>query len=65
MVLRLIHLPEHVISDEFADIELISLRPDTSYRSMVIEMAFAHHLRHSNFVGLRDDNDPQLVVRET
>ncbi len=36
---------------------------------LVVQVEFAEwtsngHLRHASFVGLRDDKDPRLVVRE-
>jgi ATP-dependent DNA ligase len=30
-----------------------------------LEWAGADHVRHTKFVGLRDDKDPRKVVRET
>jgi ATP-dependent DNA ligase len=30
----------------------------------VLEWTGANHLRHTKFVGLRDDKDPRKVVRE-
>jgi ATP-dependent DNA ligase len=30
-----------------------------------LEWTGADHLRHTKFVGLRDDKDPRSVVRET
>ena len=29
-----------------------------------LEWTEADHLRHTNFVGLRDDKDPRTVIRE-
>jgi ATP-dependent DNA ligase len=30
-----------------------------------LEWTGEHHLRHTRFVGLREDKDPRKVVRET
>jgi DNA ligase D-like protein (predicted ligase) len=45
--------------------ECIWLRPELVARIEFLEWTGADHLRHTKFVGLRDDKDPVKVVRET
>jgi bifunctional non-homologous end joining protein LigD len=45
--------------------ESIWLRPELVAQIEFLEWTGAHHLRHTKFVGLRDDKDPLKVVRET
>ena len=41
------------------------LRPQAVVRIDFLEWTGADHLRHTTFVGMRDDKDPKRVVRET
>ena len=41
------------------------LRPEAVAQIDFLEWTGANHLRHTKFVGLRDDKDPHKVVRET
>ena len=41
------------------------LRPEAVAQIEFVEWTGANHLRHTKFVGLRDDKDPRKVVRET
>jgi ATP-dependent DNA ligase len=41
------------------------LKPDAVAQIALLEWTGANHLRHTKFVALRDDKDPQKVVRET
>jgi ATP-dependent DNA ligase len=45
--------------------ECVWLRPEVVARIEFLEWAGADHLRHTKFVGLRDDKVPLKVVRET
>jgi DNA ligase D-like protein (predicted ligase) len=45
--------------------ECIWLRPEVVARIDFLEWTGADHLRHTKFVGLREDKDPMKVVRET
>ncbi|RXH53978.1 non-homologous end-joining DNA ligase [Granulicella sibirica] len=45
--------------------ECVWLRPEAVGRFDFLEWTGADHLRHTKFVALRDDKDPQKVVRET
>jgi ATP-dependent DNA ligase len=45
--------------------ECVWLRPETIARIDFLEWTGADHLRHTKFVGLREDKDPLNVVRET
>jgi len=41
------------------------VRPEAVAQIDFLEWTGANHLRHTKFVGLRDDKDPRKVVRET
>ena len=41
------------------------LRPEADGRFDFLEWTGADYLRNTKFVALRDDKDPQKVVRET
>jgi ATP-dependent DNA ligase len=41
------------------------IKPDFVAQIEFMEWTGADHLRHTKFVGLRDDKDPRKVVRET
>jgi bifunctional non-homologous end joining protein LigD len=45
--------------------EAVWLRPQGAARIEFLEWTGADHLRHTKFVGLRDDKDPRQVIRET
>lgn len=45
--------------------ECVWVMPEALARIEFLEWTDAVHLRHSKFVGLRDDKDPRKVVRET
>jgi bifunctional non-homologous end joining protein LigD len=45
--------------------EAVWLRPEAVAQIEFLEWTGANHLRHTKFVGLRDDKDPRKVVRET
>jgi ATP-dependent DNA ligase len=45
--------------------ECLWLRPETVARIEFLERTGADHLRHTSFVGVREDKDPLKVVRET
>jgi DNA ligase D-like protein (predicted ligase) len=45
--------------------ECVWLRPEVVAQIQFLEWTGADHLRHTKFVGLRDDKDPSKVVRET
>jgi bifunctional non-homologous end joining protein LigD len=45
--------------------ECVWLRPEVLAQIQFLEWTGADHLRHTKFVGLRDDKDPSKVVRET
>jgi bifunctional non-homologous end joining protein LigD len=44
--------------------EAVWLRPQAVAQIEFLEWTGANHLRHTKFVGLRDDKDPRKVVRE-
>jgi len=46
-------------------LQCIWLRPETVAQIEFLEWTGADHLRHTKFVGLREDKDPRKVVRET
>lgn len=41
------------------------LKPDAVAQIEFLEWTGADHLRHTKFVGMRDDKDPRKVIRET
>jgi bifunctional non-homologous end joining protein LigD len=43
----------------------IWLKPQAAVRIDFLEWTGANHLRHTKFIGMREDKDPQKVVRET
>jgi ATP-dependent DNA ligase len=45
--------------------ECVWIKPRILAEIAFLEWTGADHLRHSKFVRLRDDKDPQSVVRET
>jgi ATP-dependent DNA ligase len=45
--------------------ECVWVEPQTAAQVEFLEWTDANHLRHTRFVGLRDDKDPRKVVRET
>jgi bifunctional non-homologous end joining protein LigD len=45
--------------------DCVWLRPEAVARVDFLEWTGADHLRHTKFVALRDDKDPQKVVKET
>jgi bifunctional non-homologous end joining protein LigD len=45
--------------------EAVWIKPDFVAQIEFLEWTGADHLRHTKFVGLRDDKDPRKVVRET
>ena len=45
--------------------ECVWVRPEVVAQIQFLEWTGADHLRHTKFVGLRDDKDPSKVVRET
>jgi len=45
--------------------ECVWVRPELVARVQFLEWTGADHLRHTKFVGLRDDKDPSKRVRET
>jgi ATP-dependent DNA ligase len=45
--------------------ECVWVRPEVVAQIQFLEWTGAAHLRHTKFVGLRDDKDPSKVVRET
>ena len=45
--------------------ECVWPRPELVAQVEFLEWTGADHLRHTKFVGLRDDKDPFKVVRET
>ena len=45
--------------------ECVWVKPRILAEIDFLEWTGADHLRHTKFVGLRDDKDPQSVVRET
>ena len=44
--------------------ECIWVRPELVAQIEFLEWTDADHLRHSKFVGLREDKDPRCVVKE-
>jgi len=45
--------------------ECVWLKPEAVAQIEFLEWTDADHLRHTKFVGLREDMDPREVVRET
>ncbi len=45
--------------------ECVWLKPEAVANFAFLEWTGADHLRHTKFVGMRDDKDPSKVVRET
>jgi ATP-dependent DNA ligase len=45
--------------------ECVWVRPEAVAQIQFLEWTGADHLRHTKFVGLRDDKDPFKVARET
>jgi DNA ligase D-like protein (predicted ligase) len=45
--------------------ECVWLKPEAVAEIAFLEWTGADHLRHTKFIGLRDDKDPRHVVRET
>jgi ATP-dependent DNA ligase len=45
--------------------ECVWVKPRVVTEVEFLEWTGADHLRHTKFVGLRDDKDPYKVVRET
>jgi hypothetical protein len=45
--------------------ECVWVRPQLVAEIEFLEWTGADHLRHPKFLGLRDDEDPRKVVRET
>ena len=45
--------------------ECVWVRPELVAQIDFLEWTGADHLRHTKFVGLRDEKDPSKVVRET
>jgi DNA ligase D-like protein (predicted ligase) len=45
--------------------ECVWVRPELVARIQFLEWTGADHLRHTEFIALRDDKDPSKVVRET
>jgi ATP-dependent DNA ligase len=45
--------------------ECVWVRPEVIAQIEFLEWTGADHLRHTKFVGLREDKDPLKVVRET
>ena len=45
--------------------ECVWVRPEVVAQIQFLEWTGADHLRHTKFVGLRDDKDPSKVFRET
>ena len=41
------------------------VKPETVAQVAFLEWTGAVHLRHAKFVALRDDKDPQKIVKET
>ncbi len=44
--------------------ECVWVQPQVVAEVEFLEWTGANHLRHTKFVGLRDDKDPRKVVRE-
>jgi len=45
--------------------ECVWVRPEMVAEIQFLEWTGADHLRHTRFVGLRDDKDPSKVIKET
>jgi bifunctional non-homologous end joining protein LigD len=45
--------------------EAVWLKPEAVAQVQFLEWTGADQLRHTKFVGLRDDKDPRNLVRET
>jgi len=45
--------------------EAVWIKPKTVAQIEFLEWTDANHLRHTKFVGLREDKDPSKVIRET
>jgi len=45
--------------------ECVWVRPEVVAEIQFLEWTGADHLRHTKFVGLRDDKDPSKVIKET
>ena len=45
--------------------ECVWLKPEAVAQIEFLEWTGAHHLRHTKFIGMRDDKNPRKVVRET
>jgi hypothetical protein len=45
--------------------EAVWIRPEPVAQIEFLEWTGADHLRHTKFVGLRDDKEPKKVMRET
>ena len=45
--------------------ECVWLKPEAVAQIEFLEWTGADHLRHTKFIGMRDDKDPRKVVRET
>jgi bifunctional non-homologous end joining protein LigD len=45
--------------------EAVWLKPEAVAQVEFLEWTGADQLRHTKFVGLRDDKDPRNLVRET
>lgn len=43
----------------------LPMRPEAVAQVEFLEWTDANHLRHTKFVGLRGDKDPNEIVRET
>jgi ATP-dependent DNA ligase len=41
------------------------VRPEVVAEIQFLEWTGADHLRHTKFVGLKDDKDPAKIVKET
>ena len=45
--------------------ECVWLRPEVVAQIQFLQWTGADHLRHTKFIGLREDKNPLMVVRET
>jgi ATP-dependent DNA ligase len=45
--------------------EAVWLKPQAVAQIEFLQWTGADHLRHTKFVGLRDDKEPSEVIRET
>jgi ATP-dependent DNA ligase len=45
--------------------ECIWLKPETVAQVEFLPWTGADHLRHTKFIGIRDDKDPGKVIRES